>query len=443
MMLLVSAPALFAQWTLGEVVRRAGTADPSIEAAMEQARAAAAGVQLARTAYLPKGDFLAQVNRATRNNVYGMLMPNPVIAPISGPPLPANAGTNVWGAATGFLISWEPFDLGQRGARVAVTEAARERARRSAERTRFEIEAAAADAFLSVLAADESVKRAQAALDRAKAIETVVAALTSSGLKPGADLARARAERAAAEALVIQATQSARNARTALVRLTGGEPGDVRPDAGPLLSTSREVAAAAATHPGIVEQQAAVAESEARRKELAKAWMPKFIGQSALSARGTGANADFTTGGAGSGLGPNIYNWGVGFSVLFPFLDLPAIRAQREAEAHRYAAEAKKLDLIDRELKAQRERAAAALDAARGLAGVTPVQLEAARSSAAQAEARYKGGLATLLEVAEAQRVLAQAEIDDALAHLNIWRAQLAVAVASGDLKPLLEAAAR
>ena len=35
--------------------------------------AAAAGIQLARTAYLPEVDALAQMNRATRNNVFGML----------------------------------------------------------------------------------------------------------------------------------------------------------------------------------------------------------------------------------------------------------------------------------------------------------------------------------------------------------------------------------
>jgi outer membrane protein TolC len=448
--LAVCAPASAQQWTLAEAVRRARMEEPSIDEALARVRAAAAGVQLARTAYLPKGEFHAQANRGTRNNIFGMVMPNPVIAGISGPPLAANAGTNVWGTATGFLVTWEPFDLGQRGARVAVTQAARAREERAAERTRFEIEAAAAGAFLTVLAADESVKRAQAALDRAKTLETVAGALASAGLRPDADLARARAERAGAEALVIQATQSARDARSALVQLTGGDPGEVRPDPGPLLGAAREVAPAAATHPGVAEQEAAIAESQARRAELAKAWRPKFIGQSALYARGTGALANFVdgkleigTGGPGAGLGPNIYNWGIGLSVLFPFLDLPAIRAQREAEAHRFAAESKKLDRIGRELKAQRERAESALEAARGLAAVAPIQLEAARATAAQAEARYKAGLAPLLEAADAQRVLAQAEIDDALAHLNVWRAQLAVAVAAGDLKPLLEAAAR
>jgi len=42
-------------------------------------------------------------------------------------------------------------------------------------------------------------------------------------------------------------------------------------------------------------------------------------------------------------------------------------------------------------------------------------------------------------EVAEAQRLLAQAEIDDAVARLGVWRALLAAAQARGDLAPFLD----
>ena len=50
-----------------------------------------AGIQLARTAYLPRVDALAQVNRATRNNVFGLLLPQGVIPAISGPVLGTKA----------------------------------------------------------------------------------------------------------------------------------------------------------------------------------------------------------------------------------------------------------------------------------------------------------------------------------------------------------------
>jgi hypothetical protein len=40
--------------------------------------------------------------------------------------------------------------------------------------------------------------------------------------------------------------------------------------------------------------------------------------------------------------------------------------------------------------------------------------------------------------VAEAQRLLVQAETEDALARLGVWRALLAAAAVTGDLEPFL-----
>ncbi|MBL8179520.1 MAG: TolC family protein, partial [Bryobacterales bacterium] len=102
--------------TLRQAVDRSVEKYPSVRVSLEQVSAAAAGVQLARTAFLPKADFLSQVNRATRNNVFGMLMPQSTLPGISGPPLHENKLTNVWGTALGFLVSWEPFDFGLRKA---------------------------------------------------------------------------------------------------------------------------------------------------------------------------------------------------------------------------------------------------------------------------------------------------------------------------------------
>jgi outer membrane protein TolC len=55
-----------------------------------------------------------------------------------------------------------------------------------------------------------------------------------------------------------------------------------------------------------------------------------------------------------------------------------------------------------------------------------------------QATARYQAGLANIDELAEAQRLLTQAEIDDALARLGVWRGLLAVATAAGDIQPFV-----
>jgi hypothetical protein len=76
--------------------------------------------------------------------------------------------------------------------------------------------------------------------------------------------------------------------------------------------------------------------------------------------------------------------------------------------------------------------------AARAVAANTPVQLAAARQSEAQARARYQAGLASIIEVADTQSLLAQAEFQDEIARVDVWRALLAEAVAQGTLMPFL-----
>ncbi len=180
--------------TLRQAVDRSVEKYPSIRVSLEQVSAAAAGVQLARTAFLPKADFLSQVNRATRNNVFGMLMPQSMLPSISGPPLHENKMTSVWGTAVGFLVSWEPFDFGLRKANVDAADVVRRRAEAGVERTKLDVATAAADAFLTILAAEQLVASAKASVTRGKSLETAVGALVKAELRPGADGERTRAE---------------------------------------------------------------------------------------------------------------------------------------------------------------------------------------------------------------------------------------------------------
>src|SRR6185295_12071404 len=122
------------------------------------------------------------INRATRNNVFGMLLPQSIIPSISGPPLHENNLTNVWGTAVGFLVSWEPFDFGLRKANVQIADVARKRAEVGVERTRTEISIAAADGFLTILAAEQLVTSAKANVLRGNQLQEAVGALVKAEL---------------------------------------------------------------------------------------------------------------------------------------------------------------------------------------------------------------------------------------------------------------------
>jgi outer membrane protein TolC len=439
-LMLMSLPLLAQEITISQAVKQAIEQYPSTRVNEEQIRAAAAGVSLARLAYLPKADAIAQVNRATRNNVYGMLLQQQVISPISGPPLEANAGTNVWGSAIGFLVAWEPFDFGLRKASVGVSEVAHRRAEAGLRRTQFEVAAMTADAYLTVLAAEQALEAAKTGRDRIGSIEKVVKSLVDSGLRPGVDYSRTQAERAAIENQVIQAEAAVAIAKTSLGQLLNVPATGLGVARQRFLEmpTGELGGADLKNHPVAMEQGLAKDESIARMKVLERSYYPKFNTQATMYARGTGARADFTTGGVVSGLGPNIYNWGLGFTMTYSLMDLPGIRVRKEIETARGRTDQARYEQLLRELETQRLKAQVQLDSSRKLAGNTPVQVKAAREARAQAEARYQAGLTSITDIADAERALISAEIDNGLAKLGIWRAQLGVAIAGGDLTDFL-----
>src|SRR5574340_61841 len=86
-------------FTLEEAVDFALKNYPAVRASLEHANAARSGVDLARTDYLPRTDILWQGNRASRNNILGLLLPQSVIPVVSGPVFPTTSGQSVWGSA--------------------------------------------------------------------------------------------------------------------------------------------------------------------------------------------------------------------------------------------------------------------------------------------------------------------------------------------------------
>lgn len=438
---------LFAQGseplTLSRAVDLALKNYPSLRIVQAQAAAARAGIDLARTAYLPRTDLLWQDNRATRNNVFGLLLPQSVIPPISGPVLGTNSYASAWGSAAGMLFSWEPFDFGLRGANVNLARAAAKQTNAGVEVTRLDAAVIAADAFLTLLAAEQTIRASQANVDRMQVLTNSVHVLVENELRPGADASRADAELAAARIQLIQAEQAAEVQRAGLAEALGLAGASIAVDPGPLLERPPKTAFPnpdLTEHPLARAQRAAVETVRARERALDRSYSPRFNFQSAYFGRGTGALLDGRLD-ASKGLWPQVPNWAAGLSITFPVFDFFAIRARRRIETSNEMAERARYDQTIQALTTQETRARAVLEAARRIAENTPIQLKAARETESRARARYNAGLAAITEVAEAERLLAQAEIDDAVARLNVWRALLATARARGDLKPFLDQA--
>lgn len=427
--------------TLDQAVDYALTNYPAVRASLERELASREGVSLSRTSYLPSTDLLWQSNRATRNNIFGLLLPQSVVPSISGPVLPGTSDRGVWGSAAGILVSWEPFDFGYRGANVAVAKAAQALANAQLSLTKLDVAVAVGDAFLGLAVAQQSVKAAEADVDRRQVLATSVHVLVKQELRPGADASRADAELAAAKIQLIRAQEVERESEVNLTELLGIPGSKVAINADSLLSklpTAYGTKMALTDHPAALIANSSLFETKAREKVLSKSYYPRFNLQGSFSGRGSGANPDGTFGTGTDGVDLMRHNWAVGLTATFSVLDFPSLHFKKQIEKSNERAQQADYEKVVQNLTAQEERAKAAYDSAVLISQNTPIELDAARSGETQATARYRAALAPIVEVAEAQRLLLQAEIDDDLARLAVWRAMLGQALAQGDLEPFL-----
>lgn len=361
---------------------------------------------------------------------------------MSGPVLSSASSRSVWGSAAGALLSWDPGDFGLRDATVRGAEAAVARARADEALTRLDVESAVGAAFLAVVAAEQGLAATQADVERRDVLARAAHTLADNQLRPGAEASRADAERAAAQTRFILARQALVLAQSTLARLLGVTAGIVSVTSASLLASMPAPETFARTtppHPLAQVRRAAVDVARAQEDVLGRTDRPRIYLQSSVFARGSGANPDGQLDGGVAGLGLDRANWAAGVQVIFPNrFDFASLHARQAASAATTRAETARYDEALLIVTSQQQAAAAMLEAARAVTANTPVQLAAAQQSEAQARARYQAGLASIVEVADAQSLLAQAEYQDQIARVDVWRALLAEAIAHGDLTSFL-----
>src|SRR5882757_7171613 len=377
--------------TLEEAVDFALKNYPAVRASLERVNAAQAGVGLARTSYLPRADMLWQTNRATDNNITGLLLPQSVIAPITGAVTLSPSNQSAWGSAAGLLFSWEPFDFGYRGAKVDAARAVRNRASAEASLTRLDVAVATVNAYLTVLAAKQTMHAAEADVQRRETFSKSVRVLTDNQLRAGADASRADAEWARARVNLARARQQEQVSRAVLADILGmpdtsvevreSFPLELPPDAPPQTT-------AVAAHPSAEVEHARVEEAQAQVHALDRAYYPKLYLQSSVYGRGSGLDPAGNFLGGSNGLGPDRGNWAAGVSVTFPIFDIFTIRSKRAIEAANERAEAARYDQTLQDLTGQLRKAEASLKGARQVAENTPAELEAARTTERSEERR-------------------------------------------------------
>jgi outer membrane protein len=425
-------------YTLEEAVAQALANHPRLAAASAEVSAAVARIDEARAGDLPRVGVSAQLNRSTGNTVPGAFFATlgfPSVAGAAGRGTTFDGG--VWQTGVSLWATWDVLSTARQAAATDVALAGQREVEAATSARRLEVGYGAAEAFLLLLEAQETARAAKASVDRAQLLVLMTRPLVEQRLRPGSDTARADAELANAHMLVVRAEQSCELRRAQLAEAVGNTslrvdaaPGGL---AGPIDHVVVGRPATSPNHPDIVESNAAIERAVDAHRLIEMEYLPRIDLVAALWMRGSGLSQS-----PGAGLVPDVANWAAGATVTWSFLDIPLIRARaRAASATRDAAVARRAEAY-LAVTGQLWSATAILDGALRIAQQTPAALASARSAEQQASARFKAGLAALVEVADSERLLTQTEIDDAIARLEVRRALLLLARASGDLGPFL-----
>jgi len=446
---LMSAQAAFGQsdqsfakpLTLDQVLQYSLEHYPAVRAALEQVTAAQATIALARANYLPQFSGVYQDSRATQNQVPGIWLATPITPTVEGP-ISGASGQSYWGSQAAALFSFEPVDFGLRAAKVNQARAGEEKARADLSLTRLQVATEAGNYFLLAVANHEAVVAAEANVERWQVFNRSVHVLTDNELRPGVDASRADAELARAKTQLYETQEGERVALDTLAAFMGQAGATLQLDGSRLFETPGGAlqATAVTAHPLVEEDAAAVREARAQEQVLGRTDYPRLYLQAEGFGRGSEIPDNGTIIGNANGLEPARGNWIAGVTVLFPdVFALKALSAEKKrAQAEERTQEARR-DQAIQDLTAQMQAAREKWKTAQLVAQETPTELAAAKQSETQSRARYDAGLATLVEVADAENLLRQAQMDDALARLNLWRGLFGIAYAQGDFADFLK----
>lgn len=293
------------------------------------------------------------------------------------------------------------------------------------------------------MANQQAVQAAQANVERWQVFNKSIHVLVDNELRPGADASRADAELARAKARLYQAQQAARAALDTLASLIGAAGTELKLDGDRLLDMPHEALlldSPVSEHPLVRDQLASVRQIQAEDKILQRSNYPRLFLQAEAFGRGSEVPSSGSIVGNWNGAAPARGNWVTGITILFP--DVFAFKARSTEEQISKANERTQQAHYDQAIQDLTGQIRASRDQLKGaelVAQETPTELAAARQSETQSQARYQSSLATLAEVAEAENLLAQAEMDDAIARLSVWRELFGVACAQGDLQKFLK----
>lgn len=414
--------------TLDEALQRAGTGHPLVKAAKTRVAALEAEEKVASAAWLPRVGVMAQAVVSTSNNSTTTFIGSPAVdlPRIGATPLSPTAD---WAPAASTLVAvgvrQQVYDFGRTTAELEAARASTGVEQARVGQSTVEVRVGVIQAWYAVKAAREVLASSERSFERVRALRDFVKANVDAKLRAPVELTRAEVELQRSDVARVRAEAQLAIAQRQLAAAVGLEgaldaAGDGRLPSG---SPALEALLDAASRDGrLQEAEARTRAASAQAEAVAAAWRPSLGATAALSGRAGGATPNAGEVPVGAGWLPVIPNWDVGVLLSWQALD-PVAFARTDAARARAQAASAELELVRQQELAVASSAWLEAQVATRALPMLQVALQGAVANQQQAEARFRLGLATQLELTEAERLRTEAESQLALGELSVARA--------------------
>ncbi len=440
----VEAPQPSRSMTIGEALSYAREHQPAIRAALSKVKAQMEAAKIPSGQWLPTVGLTLQGFGMTANNTTGTyVQPFYMDIPrIGGTEARTESSARLSPYASTFAgagVLQEIFDFGRIGAQRAAADALVDVSKHDADAARLDIDFSVEEAYFSVLAAKSIIRAADQAYDRAKVHRDLAKRGVDSGLRPPIELTRAEADLERFDVGRIRARGGLSVSQAVLAAAVGAPDAAVdtsgeAPQLAEMPSLSQAVALAQTRDPRLAAALAQLQAAEKQTSAIGAELRPDLSLTGTFSGRAGGAPA---TGGAagptGAGWIPDVPNWDVGILLTWPLFD-GTIAARRDAAKSEEQVRHDEIDVMRLQEVATVNETYVQVQVARAaLVGLQNTVI-AAKANYDQADARFRAGIGNAVELADAEAVRTDAEIQLALGQFELARARAAFgrAIAEG-----------
>ncbi len=431
--------------TLPDARAYARAHQPLVRAGLARINARAEEAKIPSGQWLPRVGFTGEALGATSNNTTASYLASSAV------PIPRIGGSSAATTASakpyastlvGAGLQQELFDFGRISAERAAADALLEVEKEQTSVVLLDVDFAVEEAFFAVFAAKGVLKASEDAYSRSKVHRDLAKAGVGSGLRSPIELTRAESELARYDIGRIRAKGGVAIAKSVLAASIGDPAGNVdvageSPRPAEMPSLAEAMRTAANRDPRIRGALARIKAEDERARAIGAELRPNLSLSGSVSGRAGGAApataAGVAAAGTGDGFVPYVPNYDLGLVIEWPIFD-GTVTARRDAARSSAEVAREELAVVQNDQVALIERTYTAFQVARSALPGLEEAVTAARANYDQADARFRAGLGTAVELADAEDLRATTEINLALGRFDLaqTRAAFGRAIAEG-----------